>query len=160
MLLRSICAASLFLAAPAHGLSCKPPNFGERFNEAAAAEEVYSLHYGVLTPGLDGDDLADGGSAPYLFEGKQLGRQGFGETEEIGLILIRECAGSFCGPLPTSGVPLLLLAEHRGDAMVLTADPCGTNVSLEPGFGRVAAIRACMRALACGPEEIEAFATR
>lgn len=159
MLFRIICAVSL-LAGPAFGLSCIPPNFAERFNEAAAAEEMYSLVYGVFEPMVPEGDLADAEAAPYIFDGKQLGREGFGQTQAREVVVERTCAGSFCGPFPPSGVPMMALLEHRGTAQVLTADPCGNNVKLEPSFGQVGAIRACMTSLECGADEIGAFAVR
>ena len=149
---------SSLAAQPTLALSCKEPNFADRFNEAAAAEEVYALFLGTLTPMVEPTDLTGTMSAPFRLEGRQLGRAGFGETTAIDVLIERTCAGSSCGPFPPADTPLLALVEQRGAAMVITADPCSTDISPTPGFGRVAAIRACMRALDCGPSEIDAFA--
>ena len=157
MLLRAICAASLLLAGPAFGLSCKPPNFAEAFNRAAAAEEMYSLVYGIFEPVVSQDELADAMAAPFIFDGKQLGREGFGQTQAREVTVERSCAGSFCAPFPPTGVPMMVLLEHRGTAQVLNAKPCGDEVMLDPSFGQVGAIRACMGRLECGPDEIAAF---
>lgn len=159
MLLKIICALSL-LAGPALGLSCKPPNFGERFNTAAAAEEMYSLVYGAFEPMVPQDDLADAMAAPFIFDGKQLGREGFGQTQAREVMVERSCAGDFCGPFPPTGVPMMALLEHRGTVQVLNAGPCSNDVALEPSFGQVSAIRACMGSLECGAEEISAFEHR
>lgn len=159
MLSRAICALSL-LASPAFGLSCKPPNFGEAFNHAAAAEEQYSLVYGVFEPFVSEEDLADAMAAPYVFNGKQLGREGFGQTQAREVTVERSCAGDFCAPFPPSGIPVMVLLEHRGAAQVFSAAPCTDQIAIDPSFGQVGAIRACMSALECGPDEIGAFEPR
>lgn len=146
------------VAFPTFALSCKPPNFANRFNEAAAAQEVYALFLGELVPLVNMDALSDALSAPYRLEGRQLGRAGFGEDVTVDLSVERTCAGSFCGPFPSSRTPLLVLVENRGAAMVVTSAPCGEDVFLTPSFGQVSAIRSCMRVLECGAEEIDAFA--
>ena len=152
----------LFLlgATPAFGLSCKAPNFGEDFNRIAVVEEVYSVGYGQLRPLELVPDYVDGQprSVKMQFVGKMLGRLGFGETGTVEVTVTTGCAGSFCGPIPTTQTPMLAFLEHKPAGLALRSGACAPDYHLTPSLGQLAAVRACMKAGTCGTDEIDAFA--
>lgn len=142
------------LAGPAFALSCKPQNFAADFNRVAAAAEVYSLVYGEL--------IYEGQSAdePVLsaqFKGRMFGRVGRGAEEVIPITITRECTGGMCAPVPPPGTVMLAFLEQRGARLHLYSGLCAPDYALNPSLGRIAAIRACMRAGQCGDEELQAF---
>lgn len=147
------------LAAPAFGLSCKAPNFGEAFNRAAVAEEVYALVYGRFQEAGPIPEYVEGQPREVVlaFIGKQLGQGGFTETQTIPVIVRTECVSAWCGPIPPLGDQMLVFLEQVGGDNVLTSQACPSDTHINPSFGQLTAIKACMSALNCGPEEIEAF---
>ena len=160
--MRSLVFCLLVLAGPAFGLSCKAPNFAEDFNRIAAVEEVYSVAYGqlrevgIVPPAVDGEPR----SVKMRFVGRMLGQLGFGETGTVDVTVNTTCAGSFCGPLPTTQTPLLAFLEHGDGGMTLRSAACAPDYHINPSLGQVSAIRACMRELNCGADEIDAFTIR
>ncbi len=148
-----------FFASPVFALSCKAPNFGEAFNRAAAAEEVYSLVYGRFQEAGPVPEYVQGKPREVVlaFIGKQLGRTGFGEMQTIPVIVKTDCAGDWCGPLPPLGDQTMAFLEQVGSDLVLTSPACPGDYHVNPSLGQISAIRACMSALECGEDEIKAF---
>lgn len=152
-------AALMLMAGPAFGLSCQAPNFGQSFNRAVAADEVYSLVYGQLREvapipeGVRGQPR----TVPMQFVGKVMGANGFSETQTLSVTIETRCAGSWCGTIPTLEKPMLAFFEQREGGLVLTSHACTSDFHLNPSLGQVSAIRACMRAMDCGEDELEAF---
>lgn len=154
--LLSLISLAAIEVSPASALSCMPPNFADDFNRAAEAEELYSLVYGTMDP-VEAID-ADAMEAEFRLTGRRLGRREFRAEETLRVNVARSCAGEFCAPFPPSGTPMLTLIEHMKDgSFLLEIAPCSGVVHLNPTLGRVSAIRACMRAGKCGPDEHEAF---
>ena len=160
--MRSLFLVFLLGAAPAFGLSCKAPNFGESFNRVAAVEEVYSVGYGQLRPLGEVPPYVDGQprEVKMRFVGKMLGRLGFGETGTVDVTVATECAGSFCGPIPTTQTPMLAFLEHKSGGLALRSGACEPDFHLNPSLGQISAVRACMREGTCGDDEIDAFIGR
>ena len=152
-------AICLFLANPAFGLSCKAPNFAERFNYIAGVEEVYSLLHGRFQEAGPIPEPVAGQPREFAlaFIGKAIGQQGSGETVTIPVIVKTSCVGEWCGPTPPLGENLLLFAEHLDQDHGLNVDACPADYHVNPSLGQLAAIRACMTDLQCGAEEISAF---
>ncbi len=148
------------LCGPAFALSCKAPNFGENFNEAAAAEEVYSLMYGHIQPADPVPEYQEGKPREFVaaFIGKQLGGSGFSETVTLPVTVKTECVSAWCGPVPPFDEQMLVFIEQVGADLVLTSQACPGTYHLKPSLGQISAVRACMSALQCGAEEISAFA--
>ena len=158
--MRSLVFLGMMLASPAFGLSCKAPNFGENFNRVAAVEEIYSVGYGQLRP-LDGVPAYVEGqprAVKMQFVGKMLGRMGFGQTGTVEVTVRTECAGSFCGPIPTTQTQMLAFLEHQAGGLALRSGACEPDYHLNPSLGQLSAVRACMTAGTCGADEIDAFA--
>jgi hypothetical protein len=157
-MLRTLIAFAM-MTTPAFGLSCAPPNFGEAFNEAAEAEEVYSLVYGRFQEAGPIPDYVEGQPREftYAFIGKQLGQSGFSQTQTIPVIIKTECVSAWCGPVPPVDTQVLSFLEHVGSDHVLTSHTCPKDYKVEPSLGEVSAVRACMSNLSCGPEELGAL---
>lgn len=157
-MLRFLIAACL-CASQASALSCAPPNFGEAFNRAAAAEEVYSLMYGRFQEAGPIPEYVRGEPREVVlaFVGKQLGRSGFGETMTLPVIVKTECHSAWCGQLPALGDQTMAFLEQVGSDLVLTSHLCQRDFMANPSLGQISAIRACMNALECGTDEIKAF---
>lgn len=151
--------ALVMLCGPAFALSCKAPNFGENFNDAAAAEEVYSLMYGRIQPAGPVPDYQEGKPREVVvaFIGKQLGRTGFSETVTLPVTVKTECVSAWCGPIPPVDEQMLVFLEQVGADLVLTSQACPGSYHLNPSLGQISAVRACMSALECGAQEIGAF---
>jgi len=158
-MLRTTMIALGLMATPAFGLSCAPPNFGNAFNEAAAAEEVYSLVYGRFQEAGPIPELVEGEPREftYAFIGKQLGQSGFGETQTVPVIVKTECLSAWCGPVPPVDTQLLAFLEQVGGDLVLSSHACPKDFKVEPSLGEVSAVRACMSNLKCGPDELGAL---
>lgn len=157
--MRSLILIAALLAGPAHGLSCKAPNFGEDFNRIAVVEEVYSVGYGQLREVDPVPDEVSGQprSVRMRFVGKMLGSSGFGQTGAVDVTVNTECAGDWCGPIPTTGTQMLAFLEHRGDGLALRSGACAPDYLLNPTLGQIGAVRACMRLGQCGTAELSAF---
>ena len=93
----------------------------------------------------------------YAFIGKQLGQYGFGETQTIPVIIKTECVSAWCGPVPATETQTMAFLEHVGSDLVLTSDPCPSDFKVQPSLGEVSAVRACMKNLSCGPDELAAL---
>lgn len=160
--MRSLVFLAVMMASPAFGLSCKAPNFGEQFNYVAGVEEVYSVGYGQLRPLGEVPPYVDGQprDVKMRFVGKMLGRLGFGETGTVDVTVKTECAGSFCGPIPTTQTPMLAFLEHQSDGLTLRSAACTPDFLLNPSLGQISAVRACMTSGTCGADEIDAFIGR
>lgn len=149
----------MLIASPSFGLSCKAPNFGEAFNRAAVAEEVYNLGYGQLREAGPIPDYVEGQPREVVvaFVGKLLGSSGFGETQSLPVTLKTNCVSAWCGPIPALGEQMLLFLEQGEGELILTSDACPGQYHLSPSLGQISAIRSCMSALECGPDELSAF---
>ena len=160
--MRSLVLILSLLAAPAFGLTCKPRNFGEDFNRIAVVEEIYSVGYGQLREVDPIPDAVEGQprSVRMRFVGKMLGGSGFGQTGSVDITVNMECAGSFCGPVPTTRTPMIAFLEHKDDGLALKSGVCAPDYLLSPTLGQLSAVRACMRLGACGEEELDAFEIR
>jgi len=160
-MLKSLLALAL-TATPAFGLTCAPPNFGEAFNEAAAAQEVYALMKGRFQEAGPIPELVEGKPREftYAFIGKQLGQSGFGDTQTLPVIVKTECVSAWCGPVPPVDNELMVFLEQVGSDLVLTSHPCPKDYTVQPSLGQISAIRACMSKLECGPEELTALGSR
>ena len=155
-MLRPTLLALALMTTPAFGLSCAPPNFGNAFNEAAAAEEVYSLVRGRFQEAGPIPDYVEGKPREftYAFIGKQLGQSGFGETVTIPVIVKTECVSAWCGPVPPVDMSMMVFLEQVGADNVLTSHPCPKDYLVKPSLGQISAVRACMSKLECGPDEL------
>ena len=157
-MLRTLLAFAM-MTTPAFGLSCAPPNFGDAFNEAAQAEEVYSLRKGRFQEAGPIPEFVEGTPREfsYAFIGKQLGQSGFGETETLPVIVKTECVSAWCGPVPPVDMEVMVFLEQVGSDHVLTSHPCPKHYTVKPSLGEISAVRACMSKLECGPDELGAL---
>ena len=120
---------------------------------------MYSVAYGQLReldpipPYVEGTPR----SVKMQFVGKMLGRSGFGDTGTVDVTVNTSCAGSWCGPIPTTQTQLLVFLEHKSYGLAISSPACSPDFHLNPSLGQLAAVRACMRDGACGIDELDAF---
>lgn len=159
-MLRLTLILTLLATGPVAALSCRPFTFADAFDRAAAAEEIYSLGFGVLSTQTPLANSREPAEVPARFEGQLLGLRGFGDGQVIEITIEKRCASAWCGQMPQMDVPALVLLQHDGAERKLISDLCDRDFLTEPSFGQVSAIKACMRAGHCGTDEHEAFTQR
>ncbi|WP_112320309.1 hypothetical protein [Oceanibium sediminis] len=160
------------LAAPALGLSCLPPNMGESYNRAAAADDVYLLVEGrfstdaplpAATPpepkgGAGVPPDRTGAEAVLAFSGRHLGIDRDGDLEAEVSVSVN-CLAVWCGSFPPLDTRVLAFVERtpEGD-LRLAVDACPGQVLAAPTDRQINVLRACMANGACGSAELEALA--
>lgn len=141
------------LAAPAHALTCAPPDPLRSFQEAQAAPEAYvvlngrlDVDRGLMPPG-DGS-VRDPGPVPAAFDGVALGLEGFAQPLRAEVTVQPVCAGPWCGSIGPG--TYLLFAQDTGAGYEVTVGPCGGRAFGDPEAAVLDALVACLRGEGCG----------
>lgn len=125
---------ALLAGAPAHALSCLPPDALRLYDNAAESEDFYAIVTGRLHP--DGDiaipevDVNNQKNAEATtrvrMSGKVLGSKGFAQEFEREIDVTITCLSIWCGGAITDQDVLAAL-RLTDDVPVLEIGPCGGN---------------------------------
>ena len=157
--MRALLAVVLILVpGVAAALSCLPPNPGRELNANAENGRPTVVVAGTLLP-PDHTPRRKGHATVtirYRLQGLRLSADGEDAPFEAGVDYQSECVAAWCGPLPETATEGVFLVRDRGERRyLLITGPCPFGQYDVQTHDQLHALRACLAAGRCGPEELE-----
>ena len=151
-----IIIALTLCASQVAALSCMRPDVAESYNRAATSEDEYVVLLGTFdfdTPQQRSTDsnAPDTLRAVVQFSGTYLSASGFTAAPPLAVTLVFNCAGPWCGSLPSDGPDVLAFVQQTADGYILDVEPCGGTAFIEPDAKDIARVEDCMHGGTCAP---------
>ncbi|SIO31713.1 hypothetical protein [Vannielia litorea] len=153
--------AALAPALPVAALSCLPADPVRIYTQARDAEARYRIVHGTLTAQQTirkhkQDMTRTTPPKPIRvkarLQGMQLGQGGFATPIDLPVTVEMVCYGPWCGNWPGAGQMLMSVEEQKGGQLVVTADPCLSQIYAKPTRQELDRVVRCHRAGRCPTE--------
>ena len=144
--------AALTAALPASALSCLRPDPVRQYTQARDAEARYRIVHGTLTAQetirKHKQDLSRQFEPKPIhvkarLQGMQLGKGGFATPIDTPVTVSLVCFASWCGGWPGSDQMLMNVEEGAKGELIVTSDPCGSQIYPKPTRAELRRVIAC-----------------
>ena len=150
--------AALAAALPAAALSCMRPDPVRLYTQARDAEARYRIVHGTLTAQETVRKRKTTGNDRFnpkpvhvkaRLQGMQLGAGGFATPIDTPVTVTLACFASWCGGWPRSGQMLMSVEEGKDGGLIVTSDPCGSQIYPKPTRAELRRVLTCHKGGSC-----------